>query len=155
VRVYISSSYKDLRDHRAAVDLALRRMGHEVVGMEQYVAEGMTPVDRSLSDVRGSDAYLVIVAWRYGYVPTVANPSQRSITELEYEAALGAGIPILVFLLDPEAAWSPAASDVFSDAGGSDVIVSARAWGPTIWRASSRRPTTWPARPQPPSPRSA
>jgi hypothetical protein len=33
----------------AAVDQALRRMGHDVIGMEQYVAEGMTPLARSVA----------------------------------------------------------------------------------------------------------
>src|SRR5260370_10959638 len=47
VKVYVSSTFKDLQEHRTAVDLALRRMGHDVVGMEQYVAEGMTPLERS------------------------------------------------------------------------------------------------------------
>jgi len=40
MKIYISSTYQDLVDHRAAVDLTLRRMGHDVIGMEQYVAEG-------------------------------------------------------------------------------------------------------------------
>jgi hypothetical protein len=97
-------------------------MGHDVIGMEQYVAEGMTPLARSLADVRSADAYLVIVGWRYGYVPSDANPQRRSITELEYEAALGAKTPILAFLLDPETPWPPSASDVFTDAGGDEVM---------------------------------
>jgi hypothetical protein len=29
---------QDLLDHRAAVDRTLRRMGHDVIGMEQYIA---------------------------------------------------------------------------------------------------------------------
>src|ERR1051325_520333 len=102
MKVYISSTYQDLVDHRAAVDRTLRRMGHDVIGMEQYVAEGSKPVSRCQADVRAADAYVVIVAWRYGYVPQdVLNPSLRSITELEYEAAVGAKKPILAFLLDP------------------------------------------------------
>jgi hypothetical protein len=35
VKVYISSTYQDLVAHRAAVDKTLRRMGHDVIGMEQ------------------------------------------------------------------------------------------------------------------------
>src|SRR5207249_3761351 len=33
MKIYISSTYQDLREHRAAVDRTLRRMGHDVVGM--------------------------------------------------------------------------------------------------------------------------
>ncbi len=88
MKIYISSTFQDLREHRAAVDLGLRRMGHDVLGMEQYVAEGTTPLEKCLQDVRSSDAYLVIVGWRYGFVPThsTLNPDSRSITELEYQA---------------------------------------------------------------------
>ncbi|HEX3233048.1 MAG TPA: DUF4062 domain-containing protein, partial [Gemmatimonadales bacterium] len=83
MKVYISSTYQDLIEHRAAVDRTLRRMGHDVIGMEQYVAEGSKPVDRCLADVRVADAYVIIVAWRYGYVPGRAAKSPepaRSIT---------------------------------------------------------------------------
>jgi hypothetical protein len=124
MKVYISSTFADLRDHRRAVALALRRMGHDVIGMEEYVAESMTPLARCLTDVRGADVYVVIVAWRYGYVPTdpATNPAHRSITELEYEAAKHPREkPILAFLLDPAAAWPASAMDALTEAGGSAI----------------------------------
>src|SRR3954463_8105538 len=103
MKVYISSTYRDLRAHRAAVDHALRRMGHDVIGMEQYVAEGTAPLARVQADVRGSDAYVLIIGWRYGYVPVgPANPHGSSITELELDAAVAAKKPVLAFLLDSE-----------------------------------------------------
>ena len=106
LKIYISSTYQDLSDYRLAVDRTLRRMGHDVIGMEQYVAEGNKPLDRCLADVRTADLYLVIVAWRYGYVPPdQAAPETFSITELEYRAAENAGKPILAFLLDPDTPW--------------------------------------------------
>src|SRR5262249_50195028 len=100
MKVYISSTYQDLTEHRQAVDRALRRRGHDVIGMEQYVAEGSMPLSRCQEDIRGVDAYVIIVAWRYGYAPedTVANPQRRSITELEYETARKEKKPILAFL---------------------------------------------------------
>ena len=52
MKIYISATYQDLSDHRSAVDRTLRRMGHDVIGMEQYVAEGNKPLDRCLADVR-------------------------------------------------------------------------------------------------------
>ena len=124
MKVYISSPYKDLRDHRAAAALTLRRMGHDVIGMEEYVAEGMTPLDRSLADVRSADVYLIIVGWRYGYVPPdlTANPNGRSITELEFEQATGAGKPVLAFLADPDASWPVSAMDAFTEAGGAAIL---------------------------------
>ena len=43
-RVYVSSTFADLRDYREAVRLAIRRLGHEDVAMEYYVAEDVRPV---------------------------------------------------------------------------------------------------------------
>jgi hypothetical protein len=120
MKVYISSTYQDLVDHRAAVDRTLRRMGHDVIGMEQYVAEGSKPVDRCKADVRAADVYVIIVAWRFGYVPgrTALPPDGRSITEIELQEAQASGRPVLAFLLDPEAPWPPNRVDAMSGTPG-------------------------------------
>jgi Cdc6-like AAA superfamily ATPase len=102
MRVYVSSTSVDLRDHRAAVLAAIRRMGHQAAGMEDYGAEDRPPLDRCLEDVASCDVYVGIFAWRYGYVP---EGHSRSITELEYRRAVEEGIPTLVFLADEEAPW--------------------------------------------------
>lgn len=116
MKVYVSSTFHDLREHRAAIDRALRRMGHDVIGMEQYVAEGTKPLDRCLADVRIADVYLLVVAWRYGFVPadSTANPENRSVTRLEFDEAKRVGKPILAFMLDPEAPWPPSQVDAMS-----------------------------------------
>jgi hypothetical protein len=125
MKVYISSTYQDLVDHRAAVDRTLRRMGHDVIGMEQYVAEGSKPVDRCKADVRAADAYVIVVAWRFGYVPgrTASPPDRRSITEIELDEAKVSGKPVLAFLLDPEAPWAPNRIDAMGGApsAGEDI----------------------------------
>jgi hypothetical protein len=125
MKVYISSTYQDLIDHRAAVDRTLRRMGHDVIGMEQYIAEGSRPVERCKADVQAADAYVIIVAWRFGHVPgrTASPPDGRSITEIELEEAKARGKPVLAFLLDPEAPWPPNRVDAMSgDAGAGDDV---------------------------------
>jgi hypothetical protein len=126
MKVYISSTYQDLVDYRAAVDRNLRRMGHDVIGMEQYIAEGGKPVERCKADVRAADVYVIIVAWRFGYVPgrTASPPDLRSITEIELAEAQINGKPVLAFLLDPEMAWPPNKVDAMggSAAGGEDVL---------------------------------
>ena len=126
MKVYISSTYQDLLDHRAAVDRSLRRMGHDVIGMEQYIAEGGKPVDRCKADVRAADAYVIIVAWRFGYVPgrTATPPDGRSITEIELTEAQASGKPVLAFLLDPEAPWPPNRVDAMGGAPGGGEEVS-------------------------------
>ena len=126
MKVYISSTYQDLVDHRAAVDRTLRRMGHDVIGMEQYVAEGSKPVERCKADMRAADAYVVIVAWRYGYVPgrTSAQPNGRSSTEIELAEAQSSGKAVLAFLLDPEAPWPPNQVDAMGGVPGAGEDVS-------------------------------
>ncbi|RNJ42391.1 hypothetical protein B5V01_08165 [Mesorhizobium erdmanii] len=112
MRIYISATYSDLIEHRAAVARVLRQMGHDVISMEEYVAEGTRPLDRCLADAAGADVCVSIIAWRYGYVPAEtstgsaiwpqgAKPGTTSITECEFLAAVPKRP--LVFLLDPAA----------------------------------------------------
>jgi hypothetical protein len=105
-RIYISSTFKDLEQHRAAVHRQLRLAGYEVVAMEDYVATDERPVDKCLADVSACDTYVGIFAQRYGYVPAKDNSEQLSITELEYRKATAAGKPRFVFLLAEDAKWS-------------------------------------------------
>jgi tetratricopeptide (TPR) repeat protein len=104
-KIYVSSTFVDLKDQRAAVDRTLRRLGHEVTSMENYVAGEARPLDKCLADVAGSDVYVGLFAWRYGYVPAADNPDGRSITELEYRKAGELAIPRLIFLLREGAPW--------------------------------------------------
>jgi len=127
MKVYLSSTFRDLRSHREAVDRTLRRMGHDVIGMEQYAAEGSRPLVRCLKDVEIADVYVLVLAWRYGFVPDTDNPDKRSITDLEYRHAVQNGKTILAFLLDPETPWPPNAMDSASaDATAAERIGSLR-----------------------------
>lgn len=102
LRVYVSSTSIDLKDYRAAVIAALRKMGIQPVCMEDYVAQDMLPVDKCLADVAHCDVYVGIFAWRYGFVPPGYD---QSITELEFRKAVENGIPSLIFLLEEKAEW--------------------------------------------------
>lgn len=126
MKIYISSTYQDLREHRAAVDRTLRRMGHDVIGMEQYVAEGNRPLDRCLADVQLADLYIVIVAWRYGYVPKdQPRPGGVSITQLEYEHALkDRQKPVLAFLLEEAMPWPAMHMDAMAARPGSGAKIT-------------------------------
>jgi hypothetical protein len=131
MKVYLSSTLEDLREHRATVAASLRSMGHDVLGMEQYTAEDIRPLDRSLEDVRSSDVCVVIAAWRYGFVPTDASnrKAKLSITELEYREAVDGKITVLAFLLDPQAPWPPSAMDAFGAGGAAGVNAFRRRLG--------------------------
>ena len=101
-KVYVSATFRDLQDCRAAVKLALRRLRVEDMAMESYVAEDRRPLERCLADVAQCDVYIGIFAWRYGFIPPGFD---KSITELEYREAVAAGKQCLIFLLREEAAW--------------------------------------------------
>ncbi|WP_460808293.1 DUF4062 domain-containing protein [Micromonospora zhanjiangensis] len=139
-KVYVSATFRDLQECRAAVQLALRRLRVDDVAMESYVAEDRRPLERCLADVSECDVYVGIFAWRYGFVPAGYD---KSITELEYRRALADGKHCLIFLLDEDApgraapstgAWTPTGS---SPCGPS--------WPPGTPAASSpTRPTSPP-----------
>jgi hypothetical protein len=59
-----SSTYEDLVDFRAELYHTQRRMGHEAIAMEDYVAADVRPVRRCLDDVKRCAVYIGIIAWR-------------------------------------------------------------------------------------------
>jgi WD40 repeat protein len=115
LRVYLSSTFEDLKVHRAAVFAALERAGLEVARMEGYVAADERPLDLCLRDVAASDVYIGVLGWRYGYQPPAShgNPDGRSITELEFREAGRNHKPRLMFVAHPDtrAQWPPGAVD--------------------------------------------
>ena len=101
-KIYISSTYEDLKDYREAVYKTLRQMKHEIVAMEDYLASDERPLDKCLNDVSSCEVYIGIFALRYGYIPP---DNSRSITELEYRRAKQENKKILIFILHEEANW--------------------------------------------------
>ena len=103
--IYLSSTYEDLKDYRHAVYEALRKSGHDVKAMEDYVAADTRPVEQCLKDVEQADIYVGLFAFRYGYIPPSQhnNPNGLSITELEYRCAEAFGKPRLAFLAKDDA----------------------------------------------------
>jgi len=75
INVNLSSTYLDLRRHRKAIALALRKAQYQGTMMEEYAGARC-------------DAYVGVFAWRYGYLPKgKGNLKRVSATELEYAAA--------------------------------------------------------------------
>jgi len=104
--VYISSTFEDLKPYRSAVASYLRKLGKQVIGMEDYVASDTRPLAKCLEDVANADVYVGIFAHRYGYIPVERdNPNSLSITELEYRQAVKCGKRTLIFLLSEQTPW--------------------------------------------------
>ena len=118
MKVYLSGTYKDLIPYREAAYKQLRRMQHDVIGMEDYVASDQRPLEKCLNDVAACDVYVGLFGWRYGYVPAKGNPQKRSITELEYRHAGALKRPRLIFVVADDAPWPPAMMDSQSGEGG-------------------------------------
>lgn len=51
----------------------------------------------SLEELRASQVYILLLAWRYGHVP---QGQTLSVTHLEYREAVRLGLPRFVFLAD-------------------------------------------------------
>lgn len=116
-KIYLSATYNDLKVYRDEVYRILRKLRHDVIAMEDYVATDAYPLHKCLADVAASEVYVGLVGWRYGYVPDRDNPEQKSITELEYRQAGTAGLPRLIFLVDPQAPWPDEFRDAQTGAG--------------------------------------
>lgn len=114
--VYVSSTFKDLQEHRAAVATALRRMGYTVHCMEDYVATDERTDVRCTQDIAACDFYIGIIAQRYGWRPQADG---SSITEQEYRQARGQPerTRCLLFLLDEESPWPQKWIDALGSAG--------------------------------------
>lgn len=126
--IYLSSTYEDLKDHRRVVYEALRKAGHQVVAMEDYVATDQRPVEQCLKDVEKADIYVGFFAFRYGYVPPSQhnNPDGLSITELEYRCAETNKKPCLTFVVNDTTAWPRVFDDARSEADKGERINALR-----------------------------
>lgn len=102
MRVFVSSTYFGLKDHRAAVEEVLKRLGLSFSVMEYFGAREDEPCEASLSEIARCDLVIGIYAHRYGSVPLISN---RSITEQEYDFARQKGLPVLCYIVDPDYPW--------------------------------------------------
>ena len=96
MKVFLSSTTKDLADHRQHVIAAIDRGdGLECACMERFGARDAVPAEFIARSVEGADVFVGIIGHLHGSCP----PSEeRSFTELEYEAAVRRGLPRLIFL---------------------------------------------------------
>ena len=95
-KVYVSSTVADLKRERQAVIDWLVAAEHQPV--HSYRPSGDTVQDACLDDVNGCDLYVLILGYRYGFVPADNNPEGLSITHLEFRRAGQTGIPRIALL---------------------------------------------------------
>lgn len=111
MKVYLSSTYTDLKTHRATLARALRKARYDVAMMEEDAARDARVEFACMGDVLGCDVYVGLFAWRHGHVPAADNAEGLSVTEMEYAAAGRKPMPRLTFLLHDTARWPAARQD--------------------------------------------
>lgn len=125
LKIYLSSTFVDLEEHREKIYRELRSLRHDVIAMEDYVAADKRPLEQCLQDVRDADVYIGIFAWRYGYIPIKNNPGKKSITELELCEAERLGKPRLIFVLKNIAPWPPSMMDATTGENKGGALINA------------------------------
>ena len=96
LRVFISSVIEGFRPYREAAAAGIEDAGGEAVMVERLPSLDQSSRNACLDGVQTSDASVVIVGSRGGWV----TPSGRLAVEEEFEAAQRRALPILVFLQD-------------------------------------------------------
>jgi hypothetical protein len=125
IRVFISSTSKDLQDYRKATkeflkDLKEQGLQIEVIDMADFAATEQNSMQLCYQKVQKSTVLIGIYAYRYGFVPPDNNSKYKkidgsedtnsvdvngekkyvSITEMEYRWAKEKGIPTLLFVIN-------------------------------------------------------
>jgi len=97
--VFISSTFRDLKECRRKVWETLEEYNVNIRGMEKFGARTQNSLRTSLAEVESSDIYLGIIAFRLG---SIDKKSGKSITQIEYEKANELQKDILIYIMDEE-----------------------------------------------------
>ncbi|MBV9759398.1 MAG: DUF4062 domain-containing protein [Acidobacteriaceae bacterium] len=100
--VAVSSTFEDLKEHRAALIRAIEAEDLKPVAMENDSAKpGVNVIESSLEMIEKASAYIGVISRKYGQAPKSPkqNPDNLSITELEFNKAVELDLPILLFLM--------------------------------------------------------
>ena len=106
--VFLSSTYRDLAQHRARLRDSLAMAGFTPIDMVHFGAQPEDPEHVSLEELTAADVFVGIYAYRYGYVP---DDSVISITEMELAHAERLKKPVFCFLVVNGHHWSDDCSD--------------------------------------------
>jgi len=95
MRIFVSSTFKDLRPERESAQEALRRSELVPWGMELFVSEPSKPLDVCLEQVQLSDAVILIIGSVAGsLIPEVQSRRTRERSSSSHKNSAG---PAFVF----------------------------------------------------------
>lgn len=111
-RIFVSSTYYDLKYIRNNIENFIREMGYESILFESGdipFKNNLTLAESCYKEIENSDMQVLIIGGKYGS-PDPKTPNKEktskdemfliynSITKREFETALGKGIPIYIFV---------------------------------------------------------
>jgi hypothetical protein len=98
--VFISSTSRDLQQHRKAVESVVLEQGWHPVMMEHFGSSAGPTLEACVREVGRCDLLLLIAAFRRGWVPAAeqGGDGRRSVTAYELEAARRRGLPVRALL---------------------------------------------------------
>jgi subtilase family protein/uncharacterized protein DUF4062 len=106
--LFLSSTSQDLGPYRDKVREMIARMRQTAIAMETFGARPTKPLATCRDEVQQCDALIVVVGYRYGWIPSVqeGGDGKKSITWWEVQWALDAGKPVYAFMVDLQAPWN-------------------------------------------------
>jgi hypothetical protein len=102
MKVFLSSTFIDLKEEREAVLRELQKRKLATRAMEYFVASPSTPQDTALTNLRDSDLMLLVIGFKAGSL--LPDGSGGTYTSAEYDELLKIGKEPLVFLRE-EKRW--------------------------------------------------
>jgi hypothetical protein len=108
-RIFVSSTYYDLKHLRASLEAFIEDLGYDAVLSEKgaIAFSPDVPLDESCyREVGNADIFVLIIGGRYGSehsagtkaVPKSFFDRYESVTKLEYRSAVGNDIPVYIFI---------------------------------------------------------
>lgn len=104
MRIFVSSTFVDLEQHRIAVNEVLLRMKTQFSAMEYFGSRGDDTSVVCFDEIADCNILIGIYAWRYGWQPRQSEPS---ITEQEFDYARLLGKKCLCYIVDEDSPWVP------------------------------------------------
>ena len=108
MKIFVSSTSKDLKEYRDKARKAIEESGNEFVGMEIFQSHTDEPSEFCPDKVEECGAFILIVAYRYGFIP---EGETISITYSEYEHALKKKIPLRIYVMSDKHPWPSESRD--------------------------------------------
>ncbi|NQE06102.1 hypothetical protein C5S32_09555 [ANME-1 cluster archaeon GoMg1] len=108
MKIFISSTYEDLKNERKEAIPSVERIG-QAIAMEKFFVSNHQSKDVCLKRLQECDALVLILGFRYG---SIDKAEGISFTEIEYNTAKTLGLPVFVFQkCQSDGNWRPEETD--------------------------------------------